>query len=412
MPADPAPRTDNGVTSNLPDPELASADAPPDSKDADPQRDNLTLAEPEADQEPTSTGLSDSQADAVSASDAASGSDAGSAKPQIVLCPYCGQTQVRSHKCNACGGLFEPLSRRATQIAMGPWYLRDKHQPFRPGFSYPVLRQMIQNGRVSATTVLRGPTTRQFWSIARNVPGVAHLLGYCHQCHRRVETDPSPANCPHCEARFKSVRQRNELGLQFPTRRAAESAQRALNRILGLAPTKDANENQDPDAEKASHRSSRGEDGKRRKSRSSSRTPTESPDLSEAHADADQQELAAAAAAARDAGTASTAAATVFDTVPDAAAPPPPDLSSDLVDEMLAELPPAAALVASRKKKAEKAKKQPPSPATPPAPRTSVGQPTAALPPRSSVNWTVWLLVFLNVLVAAAVIAYIVMGQA
>ena len=343
---------------------------------------------------------------------AAAGDSAVGDRPQIVLCPYCGQTQTRSHKCNACGGLFEPLSRRATQIAMGPWYLRDKHQPFRPGFSYPILKQMIQSGRVTPTTVLRGPTTRQFWSIARNVPGVAHLLGYCHQCHRHVETDPSPDNCPHCEARFKSVRQRNELGLQFPTRRAAESAQRALNRILGLAPTSG------DDADKSGRRSSsRDAEGKRRKSRSSSRSQTqESPDLSEAHTDADHQELAAAAAAARDAGMASTAAANVFETAPDPAAPAPPDLSSDLVDEMLAELPPAAALVAQRKKKAERAEKAArqqarESDAAPTRGSASAAEPTAALPPRSPINATVWLLIVLNVLVAAGVIAYILLGR-
>ena len=160
----------------------------------------------------------------------------GDASPaaKIVLCPYCGQTQPPTKRCTACGGLFEPLSRRATQIAMGPWTVRDKAQPFRPGFSYETLTKLIAAGRIGPTTVLRGPTTRQFWSIARNIPGVAHLFGYCHQCSQHVPTDPSPSRCPFCEAPFRRVRQRNELGLQFPTRRAAEAAQRSLNRALGI----------------------------------------------------------------------------------------------------------------------------------------------------------------------------------
>ena len=148
-------------------------------------------------------------------------------KPRVVLCPYCGQTQQPGSKCVACGGLFEPLSRRATQIGMGPWYLRDKAQPFRPGCSYPVLVKMIETGRIKPTTVLRGPTTRQFWSIARNVPGIAHLLGYCHRCAQHVST--SASECPHCGAQFKAVKQRNELGLQFPNRRAAEAAAGGIN---------------------------------------------------------------------------------------------------------------------------------------------------------------------------------------
>jgi hypothetical protein len=136
--------------------------------------------------------------------------------------------------------LFEPLSRKATQIAMGPWYLRDLRNPFRPGCSYEVLRRMIATGKIKPTTVLRGPTTRQFWSIARNIPGVAHLLGYCHACGLHVDAQNLPDRCPQCNASFKKVRQRNELGLQFPTRQDAEAAQRALDRELALLRGDDA----------------------------------------------------------------------------------------------------------------------------------------------------------------------------
>src|SRR5690348_425633 len=101
---------------------------------------------------------------------------------KLVLCPYCGHAQPAADRCEECRGLFEPLSRRATQISMGPWFIRDKANPFRPGCSYEVLRKQIAAGKIKPTTVLRGPTTRQFWSVARNVPGVAHLLGYCHRC--------------------------------------------------------------------------------------------------------------------------------------------------------------------------------------------------------------------------------------
>ena len=47
-------------------------------------------------------------------------------------------------KCEECGGLFEPLSRQATQISMGPWYIRDRNNPYRPGCSYEVLLKQIE----------------------------------------------------------------------------------------------------------------------------------------------------------------------------------------------------------------------------------------------------------------------------
>jgi len=154
--------------------------------------------------------------------------------PEFLLCPYCGLTQKPAGRCSECGGLFEPLSRRATQIAMGPWYIRDRKRPFQPGFSYDVLKKQVRSGRITRTTVLRGPTTRQFWSVAMNVPGVAHLLGYCHACGTHVP--PGSEKCTQCGARFQEVPHRNELGLQFPTEEEARAAQQALERELAGEP--------------------------------------------------------------------------------------------------------------------------------------------------------------------------------
>jgi len=152
----------------------------------------------------------------------------------MILCPYCGFTQPHAEKCSGCGGLFEPLSRMATQIAMGPWFVRDKVNPFKPGFSIETLKKMIEAGRVKPYTVIRGPSTHQFWSIARNVSGVAHMLGYCHQCGEKV--DPRDKACPHCMATFRSFKERDRLGLQYPTKEAVEAAQKKLNGALGIAP--------------------------------------------------------------------------------------------------------------------------------------------------------------------------------
>ncbi|MFW6060479.1 MAG: hypothetical protein ACODAQ_09865 [Phycisphaeraceae bacterium] len=144
-----------------------------------------------------------------------------------VLCPYCGHTQTDPVRCEQCKGLFEPLSRKATQIAMGPWYIRDPANPFRPGCSYETLQRQIEAGRVTARSIIRGPTTRQFWAVAHNVPGVAHLVGHCHRCNARVR--PTDTRCPACGETFSAVTSvRNELGLLYPTRNAAETAQHEL----------------------------------------------------------------------------------------------------------------------------------------------------------------------------------------
>lgn len=200
----------------------------------------------------------------------ANGASPNAAKPKrkklkAVLCPYCGHTQkqrpgepvradgrVVGQRCDTCGGLFEPLSRKATQIAMGPWYLRDKRNPFRPGCSFDVVEKLIKLGQIGPTTVMRGPTTRQFWSIARNIAGVSHRLGFCHACGAKFDPDDEPTHCPICEVEFKTPKHRNELGLAYPNRRAAESAQRSLDRQLALLQGKDL-VGIDPDGEPVDH---------------------------------------------------------------------------------------------------------------------------------------------------------------
>lgn len=147
-----------------------------------------------------------------------------------ILCPYCGHLQKSAERCEECNGLFEPLSRLATQIAMGPWFIRDKARPFRPGCSYDVIRKQAISGKLKPTSILRGPTTRQFWSLARHTPGVAHLMGFCHACDAHVSK--TATSCPKCEAKFEEPADRNLLGLQFTTAAAAADAQKSLDEQL------------------------------------------------------------------------------------------------------------------------------------------------------------------------------------
>jgi len=133
------------------------------------------------------------------------------AKQQMLICPYCGEAQTLSDRCRACRGLFEPLSRQATHNSMGPWYIRDPKRPHRPGCSYETLVRLIERNQIDRFSIIRGPTTRQFWAVAKRVPGVAHLLGYCHNCDAHVE--PTHHGCPKCGVSFGAYINRNHLGL-------------------------------------------------------------------------------------------------------------------------------------------------------------------------------------------------------
>jgi len=142
------------------------------------------------------------------------------------LCPYCGSIGDSVDKCQTCGGLFDALSRQATQVAMGPWFVRDPAKPFHPGCSYEVIQKQVRAGKITAETIIRGPTTRQFWDMAQRVPGVAHLVGFCHACHARTG---GAGKCVKCGAAFIAPTQRNELGLSYPKRDDAAVAHQVLS---------------------------------------------------------------------------------------------------------------------------------------------------------------------------------------
>ncbi len=146
--------------------------------------------------------------------------------PMLSLCPYCGDWQKSSDRCSTCGGVFDQLSQRATVIAMGPWFVRNKRFPYLPGCSYDVIRKQIEAKRIDASTILRGPTTRQFWSVAKNVPGISHLVGHCWSCGS--EAKPGDAKCGNCGSPFGGVEKQNALGLPFATEAEALAAEQEL----------------------------------------------------------------------------------------------------------------------------------------------------------------------------------------
>jgi hypothetical protein len=136
-------------------------------------------------------------------------------KLRNLICPFCGDLTADSGRCSHCHARFDPLSRQATQNEMGPWFIRDDSIPYRPGCSYSTIHRLIESGGIQANSVLRGPSTHQFWMLAKHTPGVAHLLGVCHSCGESVETDAFA--CKKCHAPFSTDRDRQHLGLG-PTR--------------------------------------------------------------------------------------------------------------------------------------------------------------------------------------------------
>lgn len=173
-------------------------------------------------------------------------------------CPYCGHLKdtAKADRCSHCNGLFEPLSQMATQLAMGPWYVRDENRPFMPGFSETILRQQVRTGKITAQTVLRGPTTNQFWTSAGDAQGVSRLMGTCHACHQGV--DPRDTSCPSCKADLSLPTDVDSLGLRYTDHQSrAEAKKRIAEARASTAPqpaptsaTRDrASTRQEPSAE-------------------------------------------------------------------------------------------------------------------------------------------------------------------
>ena len=131
--------------------------------------------------------------------------------PKAILCPYCGDAQKPALACRSCGGNFDQWSLAATQNDMGTWHVRDSSRPHFIGLSHEAIVAAIRAGEIGMNSIVRGPTTRQFWTLARRAPGIAHLFGRCHACQAPVT--PAAPVCGTCGAVPSTPPTRNFAGL-------------------------------------------------------------------------------------------------------------------------------------------------------------------------------------------------------
>jgi hypothetical protein len=133
------------------------------------------------------------------------------AKQRILVCPICGETQQETSVCKVCSSSLDADGLLHAEGSIGPWWARDQQSPFSPGMTYDHIAELARRGDIERHTILRGPTTRQLWKVARRVPGIAHILGRCHNCGEHV--DPHARACDACNVPFLTFRDRNNFGV-------------------------------------------------------------------------------------------------------------------------------------------------------------------------------------------------------
>lgn len=113
------------------------------------------------------------------------------------VCPYCGLVSPAApESCPQCQMHDTPETRAATSARVGPWYVLQGKNPTLPGMNFATLLSLVRRGRVTPTSVVRGPTTQQLWATASRVKGLSREFGTCYACGAGVEQSANV--CPAC----------------------------------------------------------------------------------------------------------------------------------------------------------------------------------------------------------------------
>ena len=111
-------------------------------------------------------------------------------------CVSCGELMRReSRYCDHCGQdhALEMISRMEAHA--GPWYVHEHVRPF-PGVTLERLIRQARRGVLTATTIVRGPTTHHQWCFAGETPGLCKYVGLCFSCQAAVTEQDM--YCPAC----------------------------------------------------------------------------------------------------------------------------------------------------------------------------------------------------------------------
>lgn len=132
-----------------------------------------------------------------SVSDAPRNSGGASPPRTRHVCPFCGTlNDTPVGPCVKCTMQNTPQTRRVTRGRIGPWYVLQSRNPAAPGMKFDVLVGFIRKGQVTARSIVRGPTTHQFWRYAAHVKGLSREFGLCYSCGVDISTESNL--CPHC----------------------------------------------------------------------------------------------------------------------------------------------------------------------------------------------------------------------
>lgn len=113
-------------------------------------------------------------------------------------CVSCGQLVRRGHvECPDCGQDLTPDMIEKMRAHAGPWYVLEHVRPF-PGVSLDRLIRQIRRGVLTATSIVRGPSTDYQWRFAIETPGLCRFFGRCWSCHDPIK--PDDAHCQSCLA--------------------------------------------------------------------------------------------------------------------------------------------------------------------------------------------------------------------
>lgn len=113
-------------------------------------------------------------------------------------CVTCGQLVRRStSRCPHCDQDLNPEMIERMRTHAGPWSVLEHVRPF-PGVSLERIIRQIHRGRITETTILRGPNTDYQWRYAVETPGLSIYFLRCWKCH--AEIAPTAAFCPKCHA--------------------------------------------------------------------------------------------------------------------------------------------------------------------------------------------------------------------